>query len=129
MKSWSLQLRRPGPDGMPTNNNGASLQVQQEMSLIQDRNLPSSPSPFSPHLKSSSGYIKGPLGQSSTRKQLISGSSADGTRGLLQWVQSISFVTISLDHSLNLILQADSASPGETSLPSLWISSFSLRVN
>lgn len=113
MKSWSLQLRRSGPDGISTGNNGASLQ-QQEMSLIQERALPSSPSPlYSPHSKSS-GYMKGSLGQQTARKQLMGGQAvADGSRGLLQWVQNISFVTISVDHSLQLVLQADSMSSGK----------------
>ena len=41
------------------------------MGLIQERGLPSSPSPlYSPHTKAS-GYIKGGLGQPVARKQLI----------------------------------------------------------
>ncbi|GMH10269.1 hypothetical protein Nepgr_012110 [Nepenthes gracilis] len=108
VKKWPMQLQRAMPDGMPTSNNGGSLQ-QQEI----DRSLPSSPSPlYSPHTKSS-GFIKGGLGQSS-RKQLIGGSAvADSSRGLLQWVQSISFVTISVDHSLQLVFQAET-SPGSS---------------
>ncbi|PKI35350.1 hypothetical protein CRG98_044264 [Punica granatum] len=118
MKSWSLQLRRFGSDGISTGNNGASLQ-QQEMSLIQERGLPSSPSPlYSPHSKTS-GYMKGSLGQQTARKQLMGGqAAADGARGLLQWVQSISFVTISVDHSLHLVLQADSTSSGGSQMGS-----------
>ncbi|KAJ0020388.1 hypothetical protein Pint_31438 [Pistacia integerrima] len=112
MKKWPLQLRRSVPDGMPSSSNGTSLQ-QQEMSLIQERALPSSPSPlYSPHSKSS-GFMKGGLGQPAARKQLISGHTmVDNSRGLLQWVQSISFVAISIDHSLHLVHQADSPSPG-----------------
>ncbi|KAK2641530.1 hypothetical protein Ddye_023293 [Dipteronia dyeriana] len=112
MKKWPLQLRRSAPDGMSSGSNGTSLQ-QQEMSLIQDRALPSSPSPlYSPHSKAS-GFIKGGLGSASARKQLIGGHTmVDNSRGLLQWVQSISFVAISIDHSLQLVHQADSSSPG-----------------
>lgn len=115
MKNWSLQLRRSGPDGISPGNSGASLQ-QQEMSLIQERALPSSPSPlYSPHLKPS-GYMKGSLGQQTARKQLVGGQAVgDGSRGLLHWVQNISFVTISVDHSLHLVHQADSTSSGEYS--------------
>lgn len=104
------------PDGMSASSNGATLQ-QQEMSLMQERTLPSSPSPmYSPHSKGS-GFMKGGLGQSSARKQLIGGHTVDNSRGMLQWVQSISFVAISIDHSLHLVYQADSTSPGKPSLP------------
>ena len=115
MKKWPLQLRRCVPDGMPASTNGTSLQ-QQEMSLIQERTLPSSPSPlYSPHTKA--GFMKGGLGQPAARKQLMSGQTlVDNSRGLLQWVQSISFVSVSVDHSLHLVFQADSLSPGELSV-------------
>lgn len=117
MKQWPLQLRRSVPDGMPSSTNGASLQQQQEISLIQERALPSSPSPlYSPHSKAS-GFMKGGLGQPVGRKQLIGGHTmVDNSRGLLQWVQSISFVAISIDHSLHLVHQADSPSSGEFSV-------------
>ncbi|XP_009615831.2 mediator of RNA polymerase II transcription subunit 13-like isoform X3 [Nicotiana tomentosiformis] len=85
VKKWSLQLRRSVPDGMSASSNGTSLQ-QQEI---------------------------GGLGQPSTRKQLIGGQGmVDNSRGLLQWVQSISFVSVSIDHSLQLMLQADLMSHG-----------------
>ncbi|XVE62127.1 hypothetical protein DITRI_Ditri06bG0094000 [Diplodiscus trichospermus] len=111
VKKWPLQLRRSVPDGMPASTNGTSLQ-QQEMSLIQERTLPSSPSPlYSPHTKT--GFMKGGLGQPAARKQLMSGQTlVDNSRGLLQWVQSISFVSVSVDHSLHLVFQADSLSSG-----------------
>ncbi|KAL2940681.1 Mediator of RNA polymerase II transcription subunit 13 [Bienertia sinuspersici] len=103
VKKWPLQLRRATPDGLSTNSNGASLQ-QQEM----ERSLPSSPNPlYSPHSKSSA-FMKGGLGQTTSRKQLIGGPTiVDGSRGSLQWVQSISFVSVSVDHSLQLVSQAD----------------------
>lgn len=108
VKKWGLQLRRSVPDGMPSSSNGTSLQ-QQEMSIMQERNLTSSPNPYS----KASAYMKGGLGQPSSRKQILGGHSAvDNSRGLLQWVQSITFVSISVDHSLQLMLQADSSSPG-----------------
>ncbi|XP_075102287.1 mediator of RNA polymerase II transcription subunit 13-like isoform X3 [Nicotiana tabacum] len=85
VKKWSLQLRRSVPDGMSASSNGTSLQ-QQEI---------------------------GGLEQPSTRKQLIGGQGmVDNSRGLLQWVQSISFVSVSIDHSLQLMLQADLMSHG-----------------
>ncbi|XP_050278302.1 mediator of RNA polymerase II transcription subunit 13 isoform X3 [Quercus robur] len=114
VKKWPLQLRRSVRDGILASSNGASLQ-QQEMSLIQERNLPSSPSPlYSPHTKAS-GFIKGGLGQPAARKQLMGGHTVvDSSRGLLQWVQSISFVSLSIDHSLHLVFQSDSSSPGGT---------------
>ena len=109
MKKWSLQLRRSVPDGMPTNSNGTSMQ-QQEMTLLQERTLPSSPGPlYSPHSKSST-FMKSGLGQPSNRKQLMGG--VDSSRGLLQWVQSISFISLSVDHSLQLVFQADSLASG-----------------
>lgn len=117
MKKWPLQLRRSVSDGIPASSNGTSLQ-QQEMSLIQDRALPSSPSPLysSPHSKSS-GFVKGGLGQPAARKQIMSGHTVvDSSRGLLQWVHSISFVAIAIDHSLHLVCQADSPSPGKLSV-------------
>lgn len=98
VKKWPLQLRRCVP--------GSSSLQQQDMSLIPDRNVPSSPSPlYSSHPKSS-GFMKGGLGQAATRKHIMGG-------GLLQWVQSITFIALSVDHSLHL-LQADSSSPGGT---------------
>ena len=98
-----MQLRRATPDGIPTNSNGPSLQQQGI-----ERSLPSSPDPlYSPHSKSST-FIKGGLGQTTNRKQLIGGPTiVDGSRGALQWVQSISFVSVSVDHSLQLVSQAD----------------------
>ncbi|XP_050371500.1 mediator of RNA polymerase II transcription subunit 13 isoform X3 [Argentina anserina] len=113
VKKWHLQLRRSVSDGMSASSNGPSLQ-QQEMSLIQERNLPSSPGPMygSPHSKMS-GYMKGGLGQPSARKQLMGAHTLiDNSRSLLQWVQSISFITIAIDHSLQLVCQADILSPG-----------------
>ncbi|GAB4835105.1 hypothetical protein Ancab_000013 [Ancistrocladus abbreviatus] len=108
VKKWPMQLRRAVPVGISTSSNGPSLQ-QQEM----ERSLPSSPSPlYSPPAKSS-GFMKAGLGQPTSRKQLGGPAVADGSRGLLQWVQSISFVAISIDHTLQLVLQADS-SPGGT---------------
>ncbi|KAM7523061.1 hypothetical protein LguiA_012963 [Lonicera macranthoides] len=126
VKKWALQLRRSLPDGMPSSSSNGATSLQQEMSLIEERTLlPSSPSPLysSSHTKSSSStFMKGGgggLGQppSSARKQQLMGgghnNTADNSRGgLLQWVQSISFVSISVDHSLQLVLQADSTSPG-----------------
>lgn len=100
MKKWSLQLRRSVPDGMTASSNGGP----QDMSIIQDRNLQS-------HTKGSN-YMKGGLGQPLGRKQLGGGHIAmDNSKGLLQWVQSITFVSVSVDHSLQLVYQADS-SPG-----------------
>ncbi|CAH9118823.1 unnamed protein product [Cuscuta epithymum] len=113
VKKWPLQLRRYVPDGVPPNSNGTSLQ-QQEMNLIQERSLASSPSPslYSSHSKASS-FIKGGLGQPNARQQMIGGHPlVDNSRCLLQWVQSISFVSVSIDHSLQLVLQADSACQG-----------------
>ncbi|KAL7090404.1 hypothetical protein ACP275_12G039000 [Erythranthe tilingii] len=109
VKKWSLQLRRSFPDGIPPNSNGNSLQ-QQEMSLMQER---SSPSPlYSTHAKASA-FMKGGIGQPSSRKQIMGGHAVlDNSKGLLQWVQSISFVSVSIDHSLQLVFQADSTSPG-----------------
>ncbi|KAG0487445.1 hypothetical protein HPP92_009540 [Vanilla planifolia] len=103
VKKWPIQLRRAMPDGV-ISNNGASLE-QQEMGLIQDRTLPSSPSPlYSPHAKSS--FIKG--GQTNAKKQILGGPSGlDGSRGLLQLARSISLVSVSMDHSLHLILPSD----------------------
>ncbi|KAM7259885.1 hypothetical protein ACFE04_015626 [Oxalis oulophora] len=94
VKKWPLQLR----------NNG-------EMGLIQDRALPSSPSPlYSPHSKPSSGFIKGQA--TSIRKG--GHTMVDNSKGLLQWVHSISFVTVSIDHSVNLICQAADLTSGGT---------------
>lgn len=112
VKKWPLQLRRSAPDGMLASSNGPSL-PDQEMNLIQERNLGPSPSPlYSSHSKTS-GFVKGGIGQPSSRKQLMGGSPViEQSRGLLQWAQSITFVSVSVDHSLHLVLQADLASPG-----------------
>ncbi|KAL0365486.1 UNVERIFIED_CONTAM: Mediator of RNA polymerase II transcription subunit [Sesamum angustifolium] len=112
VKKWSLQLRRSFPDGISPSSNGNSLQ-QQEMSLMQERTLPSSPSPlYSSHPKASA-FMKGGIAQPSSRKPLMGGHAVlDNSKGLLQWVQSISFVSVSIDHSLQLVFQADSTLPG-----------------
>ncbi|KAG9136307.1 hypothetical protein Leryth_003907 [Lithospermum erythrorhizon] len=110
MKKWSLQLRRSVADGLPTSNNGTSLQ-QQDMGT-QERTLASPNTLYNSQTKASS-FMKGGLGQSATRKQMIGGASmADNSRGLHQWVHSICFVSISVDHSLQLVHQADLTSPG-----------------
>ncbi|KRH31605.1 hypothetical protein GLYMA_11G256800v4 [Glycine max] len=112
MKRWPLQLRKSMSDGMSATSNGSSLQ-QSDISLIPERTLPSSPSPlYSPHTKSTS-FMKGSLGQPTARKQLMGGHSmVDNSRGLLHWAQSISFVAVSMDHTLQLVLPADSSTPG-----------------
>lgn len=110
MKKWSLQLRRSIADGLPTSNNGTSLQ-QQDIGM-QERTMASPNPSYNSHSKASS-FTKGSLGQSSTRKQIIGGPSmVDNTRGLHQWVHSICFVSITVDHSLQLVHQADLTSPG-----------------
>ncbi|XP_073291058.1 mediator of RNA polymerase II transcription subunit 13-like [Primulina huaijiensis] len=77
VKKWSMQLRRSFPDGIPPSSNGTSLQ-QQEMSLIQDITLASSPSPLSsPHPKSSS-FMKSGMGQPSSRKLIMGGACSVG---------------------------------------------------
>lgn len=129
MKKWPVQLRRSTPDGMPPNSNGNSLQ-QQEISIIQDRTMPSSPSPlYSSHSKASS-YMKGGMGQPSARKQQLMGghTAVDNSRGLLQWVQSISFISVSVNHSLQLVFQADSVSPGSYLFSFTFISYASFSV-
>lgn len=103
MKKWPLQLQRSLRDGIPASSNSTSLE-QQEWSLIQET---------LPYAKAS-GFIKGDLGKPAARKKPMGGQTlVDCSRGLLKWVQSISFVAISVDHSLNLVSQADSSSPGK----------------
>ncbi|KAF6157885.1 hypothetical protein GIB67_015201 [Kingdonia uniflora] len=106
VKKWALQLRRSGAtDGISASSNGH----QQEMSLVQERPSPSFYN-SSQTKASSSGFIKGGggggLGQNSTRKQqqIMGGQAA-----LFQWVQSISLVGVSLDHSLNLVFPAETS--------------------
>ncbi|AQL02787.1 polymerase II transcription-mediator3 [Zea mays] len=121
VKKWPVQLRRSIPEGIPPSSNGPTLQQQQQqdMALIQDRNMPSSPNPlYSPHPKSS--FMKGALGQSGNKKQiLVEQSGMDTSRGSLHLVRSISLVAVSQDHSLHLTCQADllsrPASAGEGS--------------
>lgn len=99
MKKWPIQLRRSSPDS------------SQDTAFIQERNLPSSPSPSSLYgssMSSKSGFMKG----GSTKKQLMSTAQAtpvDSSRGssALHLVQSISLVGVSVDHSLHLILQSE----------------------
>lgn len=110
VKKWPIQLRRSTPDVLSSGTNGTSLQ-QHEMGLIQERNLPSSPSSslYSPRAKNN--FIKSGLGQANTKKQLLAGQTGmDNSRGLLHLVQSISLVGVSMDHSLHLMLPADSSS-------------------
>ncbi|KAL0905396.1 hypothetical protein M5K25_023813 [Dendrobium thyrsiflorum] len=110
VKKWPVQLRRTAPDGV-LNNSGTSLE-QQEISLIQERALPSSPSPlYNPHAKPS--FIKGSLGQTNAKKQILAGQAGlDTSRGLLQLARSISLVSVSMDHTLHLILPSDLSSSG-----------------
>ncbi|KAF8035386.1 hypothetical protein BT93_C1420 [Corymbia citriodora subsp. variegata] len=83
------------------------------MNLIQERPLPSSPSPLYSPLSKTSGYMKGGLGPSTARKQVMGGHAGiESPRGLLQWVQTISFVSVSVDHSLNLVFPVDVPPPG-----------------
>lgn len=123
-KKWPVQLRRTMPDGV-LNNNGASLE-QQEMGLIQERPMPSSPSPlYNPHAKSS--FIKGSLGQTNTKKQILAGhAGSDSSRGLLQLARSISLVSVSIDHTLQLVLPSDfsSSSVGPSTSSSSGLSSY-----
>ena len=105
VKKWPVQLRRSIPEGIPPSSNGPTLQ-QQDMALIQDRNMPSSPNPLYPHSKSS--FMKGALGQSGNKKQiLVEQTGMDTSRGSLHLVRSISLVAVSQDHSLHLTCQAD----------------------
>lgn len=56
------------------------------------------------------------MGQFAGRKQIMGGQTISGTpRGLFQWVHSISFASISLDHSLHFVLPAELVSPGQFS--------------
>ncbi|ERN20081.1 mediator of RNA polymerase II transcription subunit 13 [Amborella trichopoda] len=126
VKKWPLQLRRSVPES--ASGNGNSLQ-QQEISLMQDRAMPSQPNPslYGSHSKSSS-FLKGGLTQTNTRKQMLPGQLVgDAPRGVFQWVQSISFVAVSVDHTLQLICPVEmGASPtgvgsqGVGGPPSYW---------
>lgn len=103
VKKWSLQLRLSVPDVIPPSSNGTSLQ-QPEISLLHERNLTSASPLYGQHSKSST-FMKSGLGQPSSRKLVMGG--VDNSRGLLQWVRSITFVSVSVDHSLQLLFQAD----------------------
>ncbi|KAL1192992.1 Mediator of RNA polymerase II transcription subunit 13 [Cardamine amara subsp. amara] len=110
IKKWPIQLRRSAPSGIATNSNGSSLQ-QQDLSLIQERTSSAS-TLYSSHSKPST-FVKGAMGQFAGRKQIMGGQTISGTpRGLFQWVHSISFTCISLDHSLHFVLPAELVSPG-----------------
>ncbi|CAN8287998.1 unnamed protein product [Cochlearia groenlandica] len=111
IKKWPIQLRRSAPSVISTNINGTSLQ-QQDLSLIQERTSSTS-SLYSSHVKPST-FVKGSMGQSSGRKQMLSGQAISGSpRGLFQWVHSITFASVSLDHSLHFVLPAELVSPGQ----------------
>ncbi|XP_010552283.1 PREDICTED: LOW QUALITY PROTEIN: mediator of RNA polymerase II transcription subunit 13-like [Tarenaya hassleriana] len=112
IKKWPIQLRQSVHTGIAANSNGTSLQ-QQDLSLIQDRSLPSSTSNlYTSHAKPST-FVKGGIGQTAGRKQIMGTQPvADIPRGLLQWVRSISFASVSLDHSLHFVYPVESVSPG-----------------
>ncbi|KAL0796493.1 hypothetical protein Bca101_067870 [Brassica carinata] len=117
IKKWPIQLRRSAPSGVATSSNGSSLQ-QHDLSLIQER-ASSTSTLYGSHSKPSS-FVKGGMGQSGGRKQTMSGQTISGTpRGLFQWVHSISFASISLDHSLHFVLPAELVSPGGQSSTSM----------
>ncbi|RID62473.1 hypothetical protein BRARA_E01544, partial [Brassica rapa] len=110
IKKWPIQLRRSAPSGVATNSNGPSLQ-QHDLSLIQER-ASSTSTLYGSHSKPST-FVKGGMGHSAGRKQTMGGQTISGTpRGLFQWVHSISFASISLDHSLHFVLPAELVSPG-----------------
>ncbi|KAJ0242394.1 Mediator of RNA polymerase II transcription subunit 13 [Hirschfeldia incana] len=110
LKKWPIQLRRSAPSGVATNTNGPSLQ-QHDLSLIQER-ASSTSTLYSSHSKPST-FVKGSMGHSAGRKQTLGGQTVSGTpRGLFQWVHSISFASISLDHSLHFVLPAELVSLG-----------------
>ncbi|KAL0661583.1 hypothetical protein Bca4012_098420 [Brassica carinata] len=110
IKKWPIQLRRSAPSGVATNSNGPSLQ-QHDLSLIQER-ASSTSTLYGAHSKPST-FVKGGMGHSGGRKQTMGGQTISGTpRGLFQWVHSISFASISLDHSLHFVLPAELVSPG-----------------
>ncbi|KAG2251525.1 hypothetical protein Bca52824_081661 [Brassica carinata] len=101
---------------LATNSSVSSLQPP-DMSLIQER-ASSSSAHYSSHSKPSN-FVKGSIGQSAGRKQIMGGQTISGTpRGLFQWVHSISFTSISLDQSLHLVLPAELVSPGGTGMSS-----------
>ncbi|EPS70346.1 hypothetical protein M569_04407, partial [Genlisea aurea] len=124
VKKWSLQLRRSSSDLTPANSNGNPMQ-QQDIGILPERVLPSSssssssPNPlYNPHAKAST-FMKGGggggvgIGQSSSSRKLVGGHAVfDNTKGLLQWVQSVSFISVAIDHSLHLVFQSDLASSG-----------------
>lgn len=113
VKRWPLQLRRSTPDIVSSSSNSSSLQ-QHDLVMIQERNLPTSPSPslYSPHSKSS--FNKSGIGQPNSKKQLLIGQTgSDSSRTTLQLIQSISLVGVSIDHTLRLILQSDIPSSGK----------------
>lgn len=113
IKKWPIQLRRSAPSGLATSSNGSSLQ-NQDLSLIQERTSSTS-TLYSSHGKPST-FVKGSMGQSTGRKQIMGGQSIAGSpRGLFQWVYSISFTSISLDHSMHFVLPAELVSPGQFS--------------
>ncbi|PKA47598.1 Mediator of RNA polymerase II transcription subunit 13 [Apostasia shenzhenica] len=122
VKKWPIQLRRAIPDAVLANN-GTSLE-QQEMGLIQERTLPSSPSPSLYSTQSKSSFIKGSLGQANAKKPMLGGQTGlDSSKGLLHLIRSISLVSVSMDHSLHLIIPAHFSSAGgqnnvSTSFPS-----------
>lgn len=71
---------------------------------------------YAPQAKPS-GYMKTGLGQTSSRKQLMgSHIAAESARGSLHWIKSISFIALAVDHTLQLVSQADSASQGRYTL-------------
>ncbi|XP_078439793.1 RNA polymerase II transcription mediator [Wolffia australiana] len=88
VKKWAVQLR--GSQG-----GGAASGLPQEVGAMAERPLPSSPSSlYSPHAKI--GYVKpGASPQVSAKKPV-----------LFQFLQSITLVSILVDHSLQLMLPA-----------------------
>ncbi|XP_051189560.1 mediator of RNA polymerase II transcription subunit 13-like [Lolium perenne] len=128
VEKWPVHLRRSIPDGIPSNSNGPTLQ-QQDIGLIQDRNMPSSPNTlYNPHSKSS--FTKGQPG--SKKQILVEQTGMDNSRGSLHLVRSISLVAVSEDNSLHLACQADllaRPAPGDgiqsSNQPSSYLEGFS----
>lgn len=141
MRKWPVQIWHQPMDTSGMSGSSSSLQPQDttalsERTLALASNMPSSPGPSSSVFTSRtkpSNFVKAEIGSSTSRKQTGGGHGQnDVYRGAFHLVQSISFVTVIIEHSLQLMGPNDigSQSGGSQSLlfPSSWSSSSSANA-
>lgn len=144
VRKWPVQIWQQPSDSSCVVGSSSSLQPQDVSTLVERTmtlggGMPSSPGPSSSVFMSRnkpSNFVKTELGSSVTRKQGgISHGHNDACRGAFHLVQSVSFVNIMLDHSLQMVGLNDIGSQSgagiggsQNVVSSSWLNSSSANV-